>query len=327
MLFSRIKGHQQAISKLADMCVDKSFSGPYLFKGPEAIGKFTIAKVVSKYITCLSDELDPICRCGSCRDFPQTPDYMEIDAGPSIIKVDDVAPIDEFASLAPFRSSKKVVVINNVENMNSTATNRLLKLLEFNRYNVVYFLITSDVSQVLPTLVSRCRVMSFNGLDPEHISSILEKVRVSEKDIEFLRRIHNYVHGGILSDYNKYLRLSKDIPSYFKSFSGKDEGSLLIKIDEIDEREDLLHFSELLLVYTNDILKIHYGSEKRVSFFESIDDLEEASEVWSVEVCLAFVSRIRRCLELDKKKLNLKIRSNVKSSVSWVYMLLNRKKK
>ena len=87
MLFNRIKGHDSTISKLADMCVDGSFSGPYLFKGPEAVGKFTIAKILSKYITCLSSELDPGCRCGNCRIFPESPDYLEIDCGDNIIVI------------------------------------------------------------------------------------------------------------------------------------------------------------------------------------------------------------------------------------------------
>lgn len=325
MLFSRIRGHDLTMSKLADMCIDGSFSGAYLFKGPEAVGKFTIAKVISKYITCLSDDPDPSCRCSNCRIFPNSPDYLEINQGKNIIKVDDIAPIEEYVSLSPFRSKKKVVVINNADNMNTSAANRLLKLLEVDRKNVVYFFITSKVDSVLPTVVSRCRQLPFSGLDPEHISSILGKVNISEKDIVFLRNIHKYVHGGILSDYHKYLGISKDIPSYIKSLTGKDESGPLIKIDEIDENENLVYFVELLVIYLNDILKIHYDSSSEISFYHNIEELEAASEIWDSEVCLTLISRLRDCLQTLNKDLNLKIKSNVKSSVSWVYMLLNRK--
>jgi DNA polymerase III delta prime subunit len=326
MLFSRIKGHDRTISKLADMCVDDSFSGPYLFKGPESVGKFTIAKILSKYITCLSSDLDPSCRCGNCRIFPKSPDYLEINLGRDIIKVDDVAPIEEYVSLSPFKSKKKVVLINNAENLNSSASNRLLKLLETSRSKVVYFFITSNVDRMMPTVVSRCRPISFGGLDPEHISSILEKAHISEQDIKFLRKIHNYVHGGILSDYYKYLAVAKDIPSFINSLSGNDEANILIKIDEIDEKGNLIYFIELLIVYINDILKMHYDSVNQVSFYKDIEGLDNKTESWGIEVCLTMISRLRKCLDVDKKGLNLKIRGNVKSTMSWIFMLLNRTK-
>ena len=327
MLFKRIKGHERTISKLAEMCVDGSFSGPYLFKGPEAVGKYTIARLLSKYLICLCEELDPGCRCGSCRIFPRSPDYLDIDRGKDIIKVEDVAPVEEYASLSPFKSKKKVVVINNAENMNSAAANRLLKLFETDRKHVVYFLISSNPDKLLQTVVSRCRVISFEGLDPEHISSILSKVNVSENDITFLRNIRHYVHGGILSDYNKYLTLAKQIPPFIKAMSGKDEGNLLIKIDEVTEKGELVHFLELLTIYVGDILKMHYDSVDTVSFYRDLDSLEQATEKMSDEICLAFISRIQKCLEVHNKGLNLKIQSNVKSAVSWVFMLASKGKK
>jgi DNA polymerase III subunit delta' len=327
MLFNRIKGHEHTISVLSDMCVNSSFSGPYLFKGPEAVGKYTIARMIAKYVTCVSEDLDPGCRCGSCRIFPKTPDYLDIDRGSSMIKVEDISPIEEYVSLAPFKSSQKIVVINNAENMNSAAANRFLKLLEVERAQVIFIFVTSNPDKMLSTVVSRCRILSFGGLDPENISAILSKVRISEKDIVFLRKIHNYVHGGILSDYNRYLELAKDVPSFVKRLSGKDEADLLIKISDYHDKGLLEHFLELLVLYMNDLLKVFYGSEEEVSFSKDIEFLEAASEKWEPDVCLTVIAKSRSCLEVHKSGLNLNMCSNVKSLISWTYMLLKRKGK
>jgi len=323
MLFNKIKGHDKVISKLTDMCVNRSFSGPYLFKGPESVGKFTIARHISKYLTCISSDLDPGCRCGNCRIFPKSPDYMEINLGSDIIKIEHIEPIEEYVSLAPFRGDRKVVVINNAEKINLPASNRLLKLFEVDRTNVVYFLISSKMNKILPTVVSRCHLISFTNLDPEHISDILGKVSVSEKDIIFLRKINNYIDGGILSDYYKYLSISKRIPSFFKSFKGRDEGNILSVVDEMGEEGNLAYFLELLIVYVNDILKMHYSSVDEISFYRNLDDIEGNTEIWTEEVCLAMVARLRDCLKTHNLGLNLNIKSNVKSSLSWVFLLLN----
>jgi DNA polymerase III subunit delta' len=327
MLFNRIKGHERTIHILTDMCVDGSFSGPYLFSGPEAVGKYTIARMVAKYTTCLSDDLDPGCRCGSCRIFPRIPDYLDIDKGSDIIKVADISPIEDYVSLAPFKSDKKVIIVNNAENMNSSAANRLLKLLEVKRDSVVYIFITSKPDQILPTVVSRCRPLCFEGLDPEHIVSILGKVHVSEKDVTFLRNIHHYVHGGVLSDYHRYLEIAKQVPSFIKSLSGKDEGDLLIRIDDYYEKERLVYFLELLVLYIDDILKVHYDSSEAVAFYRDLEFLEAAAEKWSVDVCLVAISRLRDCLSVHNSGLNLNMKPNMKTAISWVYLLLNRDNK
>jgi len=327
MLFSKIKGHGNTLSYLENMCESRvTLAGNYLFKGPESVGKFASAKLLAKYLTCLSTEIDTECRCGNCRIFPGSPDYIEINKGSEIIKIEDVEPFEQWSALHPFKSKKKVIIINNADNLNLSASNRLLKLLEEDRGYLVCILITSKINLMLPALVSRCRVIAFENLRPEIINDILSNVSINAVDQEFLRKIQRYMSGGILSNYSKYLSVSKKVPSFVRLMTGKDEGSILTFIDTITTNGELVNFVELLVVYLNDILKMHFSATKEVSFLGELDNLEFATSLWSEEICFTLIAKLRACLEIYGKGLNLDIKQNVKSSLSGVYMLLNRKK-
>ena len=142
MLFTKIEGHGNILPTLEKMCTNRKFRGAYLFSGPVSVGKYTIASVLTKHILCTGKELDTDCRCSSCRQFPESPDLFAIDKGSrSKILVEDVAGIEEFISLSPYKSPQRVVLINDAHNMNPQAANRLLKLLEISRDVVVFLLV------------------------------------------------------------------------------------------------------------------------------------------------------------------------------------------
>jgi len=325
MLFDKIKGHDSVLQKLSTMCEDKSFSGVFIFKGPPSIGKHTTAKTLTKYLTCTESEISTDCRCSNCRQYPSVPDLFEVDKGTDLIKIEDIAALEEYASLLPYKSKRKVVLINNIENLNNHAANRLLKLLEVPREHIVYIFISSNFKKISPIIVSRCRTIEFEGLTLDAFKNILSNQKVSDRDTEFLWSIHDQTRSGVLGRHFVYLKVEKTVPSFVKQFTGKNENNLLIQIDELVTKGELTEFLEILIVYVGDILKMHFGCTNLICFRHDLENIEGLTEKWTEDLCLALISKLRECLKIGDSGLNLSLRSNVRNSVSWIYMLLNKK--
>ncbi|MFR5786282.1 MAG: hypothetical protein ACLUHE_03510 [Christensenellales bacterium] len=65
------------------------------------------------------------------------------------------------------RTCAKIILIPQAERMNAAAQNCLLKTLEEPPERTVFFLITDQPAALLPTIVSRCRVVRFHPLTEE----------------------------------------------------------------------------------------------------------------------------------------------------------------
>lgn len=150
--------------------IDKS--GTFLFYGPPSVGKRTIANTIAQYDLCV-DKKDDDCTCKSCRIVQQGhPDLLQIGKNGKVL-VDDIDALIAFSERAPLISNTKVAVIDSVENASPEAANRLLKTLEESSFT--FFLISSDLSRVLPTVASRCFKVKFESLSSEELANILSK--------------------------------------------------------------------------------------------------------------------------------------------------------
>ena len=82
----------------------------------------------------------------------------------------------------PYKAKAKVAIIDQVEKMNPQACNAFLKTLEEPPSSTILILITSNIYQLLPTLISRCQGIKFNPLPPEAIREILQSQDEEELD-------------------------------------------------------------------------------------------------------------------------------------------------
>ena len=80
------------------------------------------------------------------------------------IKIDQVRELQREFSFRAVESNRKVYIIEQAEKMTVQAANSLLKFLEEPNYQVTAILSTEHVHQILPTILSRCQVMSFQEL-------------------------------------------------------------------------------------------------------------------------------------------------------------------
>lgn len=74
--------------------------------------------------------------------------------------IEDVRNIQKAVLLKPFRGREKAVVIEAYENITLEAQNALLKILEEPPANTIIAITTTKKDLILPTIISRCKVIS-----------------------------------------------------------------------------------------------------------------------------------------------------------------------
>lgn len=74
----------------------------------------------------------------------------------SSIQIDQVRELINFCSYEASFSSPRFILISNIEDLNSNATNSLLKLLEEPPKNTYFFLIRNSHAKIYETILSRC---------------------------------------------------------------------------------------------------------------------------------------------------------------------------
>lgn len=101
------------------------------------------------------------------------PDLRVLEAETSI-GIAEVRQLQNFLHLRPYRQRQKTALIREAQNLTPEAQNALLKTLEEPPEHSLIILTLPDLSALLPTIISRCRVMQLAwqpqiSLDPERL--------------------------------------------------------------------------------------------------------------------------------------------------------------
>jgi len=192
-----IIGHQRILDFLKKSIESNKIAHAYLFVGPENVGKRTIAM---EFIKILQGENSPstssrlssglrsgnnYClseRSESKADIDFHPDVLIIE--PETIEKEGIKKEKEISleqarqirrqiSLFPYQAPYKIVLIDAAEKMTREAANALLKTLEEPSGRAVLILITANSQLLLPTIVSRCRLVKFLPVPAEEIENEL----------------------------------------------------------------------------------------------------------------------------------------------------------
>lgn len=202
---------------LESVIVQGKLAHAYLFYGSEGIGKDAFALELAAHLLC---EKGPLYQCGECPSCKQMaklwhPDLHLIfpSGAKSASSLDQLAEMIEKKAQNPFlrpgvgktsyigidiirelraalyeqplQSDKKIVIIFDADAMRTEAANALLKILEEPPPYVCFFLVSSKISRILPTILSRCQSLHF---DKPEIGLVVGIVRHyfphwTEKDI------------------------------------------------------------------------------------------------------------------------------------------------
>ncbi|MBE3580870.1 MAG: hypothetical protein IMW96_04440 [Thermoanaerobacteraceae bacterium] len=141
-------------------------SHAYLLVGGEAEEKLRTVRQIAAALNCAHREGGRACgRCLSCRQLEAGchPDYHFIEPRGASIKIDQVRKLEGELRLKAFQGGAQVVVFHPAESLTLEAANCLLKIMEEPPGGVYFFLLAAQPALLLPTIVSRCQVLSCGG--------------------------------------------------------------------------------------------------------------------------------------------------------------------
>lgn len=244
--FAQVFGQNHVKIALENEIISNKLAHAYLFCGPRAVGKTTLARVLAKAINCTNrkkEESEPCNTCNSCLSISNGSnlDVIEIDAA-SNTGVDNVREnIIASARVVSGRIKYRVFIIDEVHMLSISAWNALLKTLEEPPKNVIFILCTTEIHKVPATIISRCERYDFKRISIPDIVSKLQNI-VSQEKID----IDNEVLEAIARQSGGHLRDAESLLGQVLSLGeGKitwDQAELIIPRHHQNEAIDLFEF-------------------------------------------------------------------------------------
>jgi DNA polymerase-3 subunit delta' len=221
---TEIIGHESQLQALRKDLETDNVAHAYLFAGKRHLGKFTAAKWFAETLL-LSDVseterekrrheidrllyrdllvIDQLWIEESCEDFDVIARYSNVPqqhrqkakAKTDSISIEDIRALQ--GQLHEVGGGRfRCCLIRSVERMQEEAVNALLKILEEPPPGVVFLLTTEHQSRLLPTLVSRTRVLRFSPLSRKELVPLVRDANA--EDASFLLRLSQGAPGVIL---------------------------------------------------------------------------------------------------------------------------------
>lgn len=188
-MWNHILGHTQAVATLRQLLCAGRLPQCLLLAGPEGIGKRLLARTAAAAFWCTAAPTGEACGvCAACGQISAGtwPDlsWVELETSPTTKKLRTEIVIDQIRALTArlqLRSISpqgKIGVIDTAEAMNTHAANSCLKLLEEPPANTHLILLSSRPQDLLPTIRSRCQVLTLAPLETALIARHLESTGV-----------------------------------------------------------------------------------------------------------------------------------------------------
>ena len=231
--FSSFSGQGATVSALQEQIRRNRFPQAALITGVRGVGKRSLAETISAALLCTREGEQP---CGQCRacllaQKGEHPDLMTVQAdsvqedGKSVsrktIPISSIREIISLCSVNTLDQGNRVIRIWNAETMTPQAQNALLKTLEEPPDRTFFLLTANDSTGLLPTILSRCRMIRMKPWSQQTIESILRDHQIPAERISMAVLLSN---GSI----GEAIRLGEN-ESFWQQYQDIQTGFLLMK--------------------------------------------------------------------------------------------------
>ena len=196
MSFESILGQERAVTQLRKALQSNRLPHAYLFHGPNGTGKKLAALQFTKALYCTVVSADACDACATCHKIANRnhPDVLLIDPEGASIRIDAIRMIQNRLSYKPYESQRTTIIIDGCELLTLPAAHALLKTLEEPPGNALLLLLAGRKEALPLTILSRCQLLPFRPLDPQHIAAVLSQRGV---DAETARAAAALVEGSL----------------------------------------------------------------------------------------------------------------------------------
>ena len=283
-----IIGHDSQQKDISKILKSRNLNKSFIFVGKEGIGKKIIALEMAKYIL---DESIPDgesitfqkkSKHAQMVDNQTHPDLILINPTGENISIEDYNHSITNIYKKPLLSNWKVMIVNGAEKMNKNIFNSMLKLFEEPPHQTAIILITSNVSIIPATLLSRCVKINFLPLSEKEIIQIAPSINTTKISPELAAFAVKFADGSVklykeiikLDIYNLYLEFLKifSMPESSKSLAK----SIFLKLyDSHNLKENWFVFKRLLIRILEILLEKSINIQNTTLIKEEIDFLDK----------------------------------------------------
>ena len=207
-----IIGQDKSLEAFASAWKSRRLHHAWLLAGPRGVGKASFARLASTRVlaeaagppieltgldTPAQHPMARLLAAGSHPDF-RLLERLERPTGGLArnISVDQVRSLGDLLSVTPSMSAWRAIVIDAADDLEASAANALLKMLEEPPANTIFFLVSHAPGRLLPTIRSRCRRLDFGRLGDEVMTSLLSR-SLPETSPAQLARLIEFANGSI----------------------------------------------------------------------------------------------------------------------------------
>ncbi len=160
-------GLESQIKEITNLFKDSKLPSKILLSGPKGSGKATFAYHIINYIFSQYEEnkynLNNCLISENNRSFKLINNYshpnfhlIDLIVEKKNIEISQIRKMINYTNKSSFNTLPKIILIDNLENLNLNSSNALLKVLEEPNENVFFILILDSNKKTLETVKSRC---------------------------------------------------------------------------------------------------------------------------------------------------------------------------
>lgn len=308
MSFKDILAQPFAVETLKKALQGERLSGTTLFLGPEGVGKRFTARQLAKAIHCETLKGDSCDACLSCRKIEGAlhPDLLWIEPSRgSELSIEAIRELKKKIILRPWEGKKRLAVIVQAERATEEAQNAFLKMLEETPSSSLILLTSVRSEGILPTVLSRCKVIRFGPIPTETIQDVLkERAHLSVEDASALAKLCHGNLGKALSLKEGLLEQKSEIVNHFLERA--------LQVDEekayFEDKEKILHALDLLISWYRDIWVAREGLSSKFLFHETDSvTVHKESSRWKGEAIEEALSELLSARESLEQHVNPKL--------------------
>ncbi|MBL0699952.1 MAG: DNA polymerase III subunit delta' [Desulfosarcina sp.] len=349
--FESISDQNQPIRILTSLFQNGAVPHALLFTGIDGVGKRTCATAFAMLCNCLEKRyitedqglfdfseltddylINPCGNCRSCRKIESAnhPDIILIKPVGAFIRIEQIRNLCDIIVMKPYEAKMRVVIISDAQRMTQEAGNALLKSLEEPPERTIFILTANQISDLIPTIVSRCRHIRFKPIPLTSITEMLvAKLLLDPENSKVIASLANGSFAKALKiGANKKINrvnhrkwLLKVIAT--NCFTGEalynvvePYGLIFALSDKLSRNKELLFESlEIIKTWLRDIAVYKYSPDKVVNI-DMIKNIKSVSEKVSIKSITSKVNAIH------KAQKNIQANANLRTTIDVLMLRL-----
>lgn len=325
MNFNDIVGHDQIKEHLQTAIEQNKISHAYILNGEKGSGKKLIASVFAMTLQCYDKGIQPCETCKSCLQMNSNnhPDIKWVTHEKISIGVDDIrVQINNDIDIKPYSSEYKIYIIDEADKMTEHAQNAILKTIEEPPEYAIILLLTNNINNLLPTILSRCVTLNLKTVPTDLVKDYLMKqLKVPDYAAQLSA---SFAQGNIgkairYASSENFIEIKEDVLHLLKYIDEMELYEIITAIKKLSEHKlEINDYIDLMILWYRDVLMLKVTNNPNLLLYK------EEYKYISKQASMRDYEGIENIIKaMDKAKIRLN--ANVNFDITMELMLLSLK--